>query len=312
MGRWHAQALRRLGQPVVAVVDPNVQAADALASGETRSFTSLDACLERGGVEVVHVCTPLDAHAELVRAALRAGCHVLVEKPLAPSVPETRELLDAADEAGVLLSPVQQLAFQRGVRTLLAERARLGELVRVTYRTCSAGADGKAGAARRAVLTEIVPHSVSLLSRVVPGFDVASLDLRVFDDDELVLAGNTGSTQLDVFISLRGRPTRNELEAIGTDGSAWADLFGGYSVFENGRVSRVAKIGRPFRLGSSMVGRAGVNAAVRASRWEPAYPGLRELIREFHEAAASGGEPPIARAETLATAELIDAVRERG
>jgi predicted dehydrogenase len=311
MGRWHAQALRRLGLPLVAVVDTNRAAAVALARSDASAFDALDACLEQCDVEVVHVCTPLDAHADLVRTALSHGAHVLVEKPLAQSLAETRELLDAASAAGVLLAPVHQFPFQRGFRKVVAERARLGELVRVAYRTCSAGGDGKPPDARRAILKEILPHPVSLFSRLVPNLDVARLEVRTFDDDELVLSGRADSAQLEIFISLRGRPTRNELEAIGTRGSASADLFGGYAVFENGRVSRGAKIARPFRLGSSLVTSAGVNVAARASRWEPAYPGLRELIREFHDAAARGGEPPISRAETLAAAELIDAVPER-
>jgi predicted dehydrogenase len=293
---------------VAAIVDTNLAAASALARGRTRAFTDLDACLEACKVDVVHVCTPVGPHVGLARRALEAGCHALVEKPLAPTLAETRSLLAAAEASGLLLAPVHQFPFQRGFRRILAARARLGELVRVSYRTCSAGGDGKPASARRAILTEILPHPVSLFLRLLPALDVSSLELQVFDDHDLVLAGSSGGIALDVFISLRGRPTRNELEVIGTDGSAWADLYGGYALFEGGRVSRVAKIGRPFRLGVGLVGAAGVNVAARASRWEPAYPGLRELIREFHAAAANRAEPPVAGTEALAAAELMDAV----
>lgn len=308
MGRWHAQALRRLGLPLVAVVDTDRAAAEALAGSDATAFESLDTCLEVGDVEVVHICTPLETHADLIRSALARRAHVLVEKPLAQSLAETRELLDTASDASVLLAPVHQFPFQRGFRKVVAERARLGDLVGVAYRTCSAGGDGKPANVRRAILKEILPHAVSLFSRLVPNFDVTRLEVRTFGDDELVLGGAAGSAQLEIFISLRGRPIRNELEAIGTRGSASADLFGGYAVFENGRVSRVAKIERPFRRGSSLLASAGVNAAARAARWEPSYPGLRELLREFHAAAARGSASPVPPTEALAAAQLVDTV----
>src|SRR5919202_1278127 len=90
MGRWHTHALRRLGEPVVAVVDPDGAAAARVASQSSRAFADLNAALAECAVDVVHVCAPLVAHAELVRTALAARCHVLVEKPLAPSAAETR------------------------------------------------------------------------------------------------------------------------------------------------------------------------------------------------------------------------------
>jgi predicted dehydrogenase len=54
--------------------------------------------------DLVAILTPPDSHAELTRAALDAGCHVLVEKPLAGSPAEARELATLADERGLLLA----------------------------------------------------------------------------------------------------------------------------------------------------------------------------------------------------------------
>lgn len=81
--------------------------------------------------DVVDVCTPGHLHYELVMSALGAGCHVLVEKPLAHSAAEAEQILDAQKGAVVqvcqtfrLLKPVQQL------RTALAA-GRLGRITRV-------------------------------------------------------------------------------------------------------------------------------------------------------------------------------------
>lgn len=57
-------------------------------------------CIEDPKVDAVHVVTPDFAHTEYVIAALAAGKHVLVEKPMATSVTECRDILRARDESG--------------------------------------------------------------------------------------------------------------------------------------------------------------------------------------------------------------------
>ena len=54
-------------------------------------------------VEAVHVCSIHKVHAEQVVAAARAGKHVLVEKPMALSVAECDRMIDACEDAGVVL-----------------------------------------------------------------------------------------------------------------------------------------------------------------------------------------------------------------
>ncbi len=74
-------------------------------------------------------------------------------------------------------------------------------------------------------------------------------------------------------------------------------------------MSRPAKVVRPFRLGGRLLTGAGVNLATRAIRREPAYPGLRELVRLFYAAAIDGAEPPVGASEALFVARLVDQVR---
>ena len=56
------------------------------------------------------------------------------------------------------------------------------------------------------------------------------------------------------------------------------------------------------------------DAVQRVARWEPAYPGLRELIRAFYAGVATGGAAPISEAEIRASAvlaEIAKAEKER-
>ena len=315
MGRWHAHAIERLGSDVVGIVDSRRDAADRLVSSHPGAavFADLGSALSARDVDVVHVCTPTGSHAELVRTALEGGAHVLVEKPLATSLAETEELLELARARGLALNPVHQFPFQPGFQRLLADQHDLGDLVRVAYRTCSAGGEGRSLEEQRSILVEILSHPVSLFRRLLgDAFDPGVLAVVRHTDADIDLTGLLGDVRLEVSISLRGRPTCNELLAVGTRATALADLFHGYALVEGGRVSRVTKATRPFRLGGQFVAHAGGNLARRGVRREPAYPGLRELVRLFHAAALGRGAPPVPDAETLAAASLIERVRPAG
>ncbi len=67
-------------------------------------YTDYIALLKKADVEGVSVCLPNYLHGPVTVAALRAGCHVLVEKPMATSLSEARRMLDAAQKAGKLLA----------------------------------------------------------------------------------------------------------------------------------------------------------------------------------------------------------------
>ena len=63
----------------------------------------LDDALDDPRVQAVAVATPAATHTEVVLAALEAGHHVLVEKPLAPSLAEGRKLVTVAEDRGLVL-----------------------------------------------------------------------------------------------------------------------------------------------------------------------------------------------------------------
>jgi predicted dehydrogenase len=91
---------------------------------------SVDALLARPDVEVVVVVTPNRSHAPIGTQALAAGRHVVVDKPIAMSVPEAEALIEAADRAGRILSVYQNRRWDgdfQTVRSLIADGA-LGEI----------------------------------------------------------------------------------------------------------------------------------------------------------------------------------------
>lgn len=82
--------------------------------GEVRTCTEPDELLADPGVHLVSVCTYTDSHADLATRALKAGKHVLVEKPVAVRSVDVRRLSDVAAASGRLCMPAMCMRFWPG------------------------------------------------------------------------------------------------------------------------------------------------------------------------------------------------------
>ena len=319
MGRWHGHAIRLAGSRVSAILDRNEEAARALARRHGGARVAMRLADVAKEVDIVHVCTPTDSHASLTEEAITAGCHVLVEKPLACDAHDTSRLLSLADAAGVLLCPVHQFVFQRGVQAACERLTAISPIHHVQVTICSAGAGVSGATARDRVAWEILPHALSVLVRLGSvewmawrGLHSSAGEFRVMG---VAAPGVRGSGQggqpstAGVTISMGGRPPRNELLVIGGGGSVEADLFHGFSVYEAPDVSKSGKAMRPFARAARTLLGAGGNMTRRALGRELAYPGLNELVRRFHAAAAGLQPQPIPSIETLAVARHLDSIR---
>ncbi|MEY3213251.1 MAG: hypothetical protein RIT28_3732 [Pseudomonadota bacterium] len=102
--RWGIVGLGRAGRSRAAAIlaDPRCEWVGAwrgvAPEAPARAFSSFEALLD--AVDAVAICSPNDAHADQVRAALRAGRHVVCEFPLAPSAAEAQALFDLAASQG--------------------------------------------------------------------------------------------------------------------------------------------------------------------------------------------------------------------
>jgi predicted dehydrogenase len=127
-----ALAMARNGE-VVALFDPDparIERALVKAPGAA-VYENIEGILGDPSVEAVYIATPNHLHAEQTIAAAEAGKHVLVEKPMALDAAQGREMVAAADRAGVNLMVAYMTlfnpAFQAAKR--LAESGALGEIV---------------------------------------------------------------------------------------------------------------------------------------------------------------------------------------
>ncbi len=129
----HAEAIAALGagHELVAVVDPHPERAQAFTAvhGGTPG-ADLTAVLARADIDAVAVCTPSGTHVEIAVAALEAGKHVVVEKPVDVSVAAADRLLAAERASGRTVTVISQHRFDAASQTVHAAAVdgRLGRL----------------------------------------------------------------------------------------------------------------------------------------------------------------------------------------
>jgi predicted dehydrogenase len=131
---FHAQAIAltpgaRLAG--VAALRPDATRAFAEKHGIPFATTQLDELLARPDVDVICVTTPSGAHLAPALAAIRAGKHVIIEKPIEITTARADAIVAAAEQRCVLLAPIFQARFGRGAQTVKSAVAagRLGRLV---------------------------------------------------------------------------------------------------------------------------------------------------------------------------------------
>ena len=137
MGQYHILALAELwGVDLIGVVDTDLAKARAVAAPYGLTAFASHRELE-GQIDFATVAVPTDRHFEVTRELLEAGVHVLVEKPMAASFEEAKELFRIARQANRILHVGHVERFNGAVqelrkiveRPILIESRRLGPFV---------------------------------------------------------------------------------------------------------------------------------------------------------------------------------------
>jgi len=134
MGRTHLEALRRLGSVEIrAVAGTSLEKARQLANAFAVDLATADyrEIINDPAIHAVHICTPNALHFPIAEAALRAGKHVLCEKPLATSSSEARKLVSLAKDNKLRNCTCHNLRFYPMVQQMrcMREEGDLGEIL---------------------------------------------------------------------------------------------------------------------------------------------------------------------------------------
>jgi predicted dehydrogenase len=172
-GYWGPNLARNLqASPdwdLMAICDLDIGRASKLAAtlGEIAVVGSLDELLDTVDVDAVAIATPAHTHHGTVMTALRAGKHVLVEKPLADSRAHGLEMVAEAEANGLVLMADHTYCYTPAVLKMqeLVQAGSLGEIlfvdsVRINLGLVQPDVD---------VFWDLAPHDLAILDFVLPG-----------------------------------------------------------------------------------------------------------------------------------------------
>ncbi len=258
MGKAHSNAWRNVGafypdvppvrMQVIAGRDGAAVEQAARRYGWAEAATDWRAVVERDDVDIVDVCTPGYLHAEVALAALAAGKHVVVEKPLGNTVAECEALVEAALQPGA-------------GRTMLAHNYRRVPALALARSLVAEGRIGQVREVRLAYLQDwladdTAPMTWRLRRETAGSGALGDLGSHAVDQLHAILGEPVTSVrgELRTFVPKREGP--DGPEEVTVDDAAWATLHTRSGVVASLEVSRVAT-GRKNALQVELYGTAG-------------------------------------------------------
>lgn len=282
-----------------------------------------------GSLDVVHILTPPDSHYNLAAMALRAGAHVLVEKPMALSVHETEDLFDIAESAGRQVCAGHSLLHMPCVRRAfsLLESGVLGRIISASCffghaerrRTIPYGDAGHwAYRIPGGVLTNVVSHPASLIVELIgePEAMFSHTSARnvmpggLPDLLQVTIQGRNGYGSFMISMAHGNASRRATIEC--ERGTLDIDLARQLMVWHKhrGRLGPVSKVLGGIGTGLSYVTGTVGNTWKVATKQLKRNPGTRALVLRFYESVHQLGPNPISKENTLAVARIIEHVIE--
>ncbi|MFC8303888.1 Gfo/Idh/MocA family protein [Specibacter sp. NPDC057265] len=243
MGQAHSHAWRTVAthfdvpafeQKVLVGRDAAAVAAAATKYGWSESATDWRQVIARDDIDIVDICAPGWLHAEIATAALAAGKHVLVEKPLANSLAEAELMVAAARSA--------RLA---GVRSMVGFNYRRIPALTLARQLIAAGELGTVRQVRASYLQDWLadaqePMTWRLRKETAGSGALGDIASHAIDQVQHLLgdAVTEVSGKLHTFTTERQGP--NGLEQVSVDDAAWATLSMAGGAVASVDVSRVA------------------------------------------------------------------------
>ncbi len=300
--------------------------------GADAAYTDLATMLDGAGPDVVHVLTPPATHSPIASACLRAGAHVLCEKPITTTSVELLELLDVAKEAGRHLMESQNYRFNRPVLALVdaIDRGELGTVREVEIRIALPVTDPDGRFADRnlpspihempaGVIHDVITHMVYLLlllgrpvsfDRIAAAWSNHGDDpLFRWDDLDAVLIGRTAGGPLHARLRFdaEASPDTFSIRVRGTDGWAETDLFQPYVRVVRPRAGgqQLSPILNHLAGGWRLLQAGTRNVGSKIMQQTP-YEGLHRMLDLTYDAIAADRPLPVSTDDMVETSRLID------
>lgn len=326
IARVHRSYLEGITQAeIVGVCDVDAVARGAFLQGSSiPGFGSIEAMMGEGRPDVVHVLTPPRTHAPLAIALLEAGANVLVEKPLAMSTGEAKEVLASAARAGKWVSVDHNRYFDPVVQraVIAVESGRLGELVGVeVFQGAEVGeaekmlnpSDDWRVNLPGGILHNLASHPLYLMRRFagpVKTLKVLASELAPGKLSEVRITAEGERCLASVAMSVRTKPFMNRLSLHGTEASIEVNLNN--MTFLERRTRKLPKL-----LGKvwpnldearQLLGSTVANTVAYVSGRQRFYPGIGAHLEQLYASVAGGGLPPVSAEEGMDVVDWYDRI----
>jgi predicted dehydrogenase len=180
MGRNHARVYHELDDAdLVAVSDANhALATSVAASYSVPAFSHYEELFKKIKPDAVSIAVPTAFHEEVAMAALDAGCHILIEKPITATLEEGQRIIERAEKSGRKLMVGHIVRFNPAVQEL-KRKLQDGELGRIFQIICRRVGPFPARVRDVGVVVDLATHDLDLM-RSITGSD----PLRVYAETE--------------------------------------------------------------------------------------------------------------------------------
>jgi predicted dehydrogenase/nucleoside-diphosphate-sugar epimerase len=311
ISEFHVRAIQRVPNTLlVGVTDVSTSRAGTLADrfGLPAVFPTLDAMMEEG-IDVVHILTPPHTHAQLAIAALKNGCHVLVEKPLAMNVAEVDCITAAAAAAEKSVCVNHSLLYDRFVLKALGLvcSGAVGVPLSFDYFRSSEYPPYRGGP----LPVHYQNGGYPFLDQGVHALYLAESFLGAIEDVKAYRGSHGGDPNLlfdewrvtaecrrgtaNIHLSWNVQPLQSWFVVQGTKGVLRANLFGMW-VTHTPRLPLPKAAARALQAmgeGLSICAQVPANIARFACKKIVQYDGLRSLVTAFYSALQTGAMVPV-------------------
>jgi len=333
----HIEAIQKLScARVLAVCDlePILGEQLALRYSIPHWYTDFDHMLSKHRLDVIHIATPPHSHLALAQQSAEAGCHVFLEKPLAPNAIDGRLLIERLQRTSRKMTINYWYNFEAPALALkeFVARGELGEPVHIEsyYGYDLAGDFGRALLSDKRhwvhqlpgrLFQNIIDHAINKITPFLPD-DTLEIVARAYrrrqltnDDtdrvlDELRVMILGGRVSAYATFCSHARPVGHFVRVYGTKNTVNVD-FTFRSMLVEGKQTLPSAFGRllpPFKSSWHSLRQATHNVREFAGSRFHFFAGMNRLLSLFYESILHDTPVPIPYEEILRVSEIMDEI----
>jgi len=327
-GKKHIPAFRKLRSKteLVAICDLNLAAAKEVADrfGIPRTYSDVGEMLNTEKPDLVDICTPPQTHTRLALEAMRHGCHVLVEKPMALTVADCDQIVQASEEYGLQVCVGHSDLFYEPfikARRMVANGA-IGRVsgMRIFLSTptdyMTSRPEHWAHKLPGGVIGETGPHIVYMTLAFIPHIRNVSVDaLKVmnnypwssFEDYRINLIGDDAISSATVVYTTDQWSAK--VEVLGDKGFLMLDLESMNVLHYRRTELKPGPVGLSLLRESAQLAGALVSNSIRVAT-RRVRSTHEAIISQFADSILAGSEPPVSAEEGREAVRVLNMVVE--